>query len=126
MITRGARLVISDLEVNLLDLSVPHSSGLSRVPLGLHYYAANTHTAIDRSNSLTEAPLPVAFHGKIATMAENGNLEMSKRREGVRNVPCPRNHPGLVSLPSSCIMEWKKIMTGYGVRNSSERRGKPR
>lgn len=77
---RCARLFINGLGVDLLGLSVPHSSILSRVPLRLHYYAANMRTAIDRSNSLTEAPFPVAFHCKIATMVENENLETSKRR----------------------------------------------
>lgn len=108
--TRRARplSIIDSLEVDLLDLSVPHFSDVSQVPLGLHYYAVDMRTAVDRSNSLTKAPFPVAFHGKIATMAENENLEMSKRRQGARNVPCPRNYPGLVNLPPSCIIDWKK------------------
>lgn len=92
------------LSVDVLDLFEPHSSDLARVPPGLHYYVADMRTAVDRSNSLTDAPFPVAFHGKIATMAENENLQMSKRRQGARNVPCPRHHPGLVR-PPSCIMK---------------------
>lgn len=75
--TRRARLIINGLGVDLLDLSVPRSSDLSRVPPGLHYYAADMRTAVDRSNSWMEAPFPVEFHGKIAIMAENEDLETS-------------------------------------------------
>ena len=57
-----AQLFIRGLGVDLLDRSVPHSSDLSRVPLGLYYYTADMRTVVDRSNSLTEAPFPVAFH----------------------------------------------------------------